>query len=475
MSDRIILRTVYAVDSNTGLFLSTGQVLFTNGLGGTNWVDMLSTLTIAGGPIMNNMPSTISSYSTVIYTNTSSLSSSTYELTRAVCSIGAIANATTASIVTANLGSAGYVSTATMSTYVGQAISTLGASPSTISTLVPSLSTFQYANSSTLSTMNSDIDAATRSTVAGLVVYGYVLSNQLTSTIDGLGQVGYISTIATPMSLQSTVAGLGSSGYVSSSTLLNTINTMGNIYVSTASLTSTVGGLSTFGYATNVDLSTAILAISAAKNSIRFDTVGNVILSGSSNLITFTNASAVIYTSTFFQSSMKYSGAPVGSTIIGRLLNTNDMEFSTATINLAAFSSFINNNSLITLDVYPTYVFTKLGTGATAPAVVAMSTLLKSGNTILLDTTTTNSLFVGNTKVLLESGITVDSSNVYNQPIKLTVPIPHVWDFTNPYTLYHYMPSSIQTNQLQNALHSTIVTPYFGSTGSIFVSIQNSV
>ena len=362
-----------------------------------------------------------------------------------------------------------------MSTYVGEAISTLGASPSTISTLVPSLSTFQYANSSTLSTMNSDIDAATRSTVAGLVVYGYVLSNQLTSTIDGLGQVGYISTIATPMSLQSTVAGLGSSGYVSSSTLLNTINTMGNIYVSTASLTSTVGGLSTFGYATNVDLSTAILAISAAKNSIRFDTVGNVILSGSSNLITFTNASAVIYTSTFFQSSMKYSGAPVGSTIIGRLLNTNDMEFSTATINLAAFSSFINNNSLITLDVYPTYVFTKLGTGATAPAVVAMSTLLKSGNTILLDTTTTNSLFVGNTKVLLESGITVDSSNVYNQPIKLTVPIPHVWDFTNPYTLYHYMPSSIQTNQLQNALHSTIVTPYFGSTGSIFVSIQNSV
>jgi len=403
------------------------------------------------------------------------MSTSTYDLTRAVCSIGAIANATGASIVTANLGSVGYVSTATMSTYVGQAISTLGASPSTISTLVPSLSTFQYANSSTLSTMNSGIDAATRSTVAGLVVYGYVLSNQLTSTIDGLGQIGYISTIATPMSLQSTVAGLGSSGYVSSSTLLNTINTMGNIYVSTNSLTSTVGGLSTFGYATNVDLSTAILAISAAKNSIRFDTVGNVILSGSSNLITFTNAGSVIYTSTFFQSSMTYTGAPVGSTIIGRLINTNDMEFSTATIRMDSFSSFINNNSRVTIDIYPSYAFTKLGTGATKPAIVALSTLLKSGNTILLDTATTNSLFVGNTRVLLESGITVDSSNVYNQPIKLTVPIPHVWDFTNPYTLYHYMPSSIQTNQLQNALHSTIVTPYFGSTGSIFVSIQNSV
>lgn len=475
MSDTIVLRKVYALDSNTGLFLPPNQVLFTNGLGGTNWIDMLQTLPTAGGPILNDMPSTISSYSTTIYMNASSFSTMSYELTQAICSIGAIADATAASVVVANLGTAGYVSTATMSTYVGQAVSTLGNSPSTISTLVPSLSTFQYANSSTLSTMNSDIDAATRSTVEGLVTYGYILTNQLTSTIDGLGQVGYISTIATPMSLQSTVAGLGSIGYVSSATLRNTIDTMGNVYVSTASLTSTVGGLSTFGYPTNIDLSTAILGISAAKNSIRFDTVGNVIMSGSSNLITFANATAVIYVSTFYQSSMKYTGAPVGSTIVGRLLNTNDMEFSTATIRLDAFSSFINNDTRVSIDVYPTYAFTKLGTGATEPVIIPMSTLLKSGNTVLLDTVTTNSLFVGNTTTLLESGLRVDSSNIFNQPIRLTVPTPHLWDFTNPYTLYHYMPSSIQTNQLQNALHSTIVTPYFGSTGSIFVSVQNLV
>ena len=475
MSDTIVLRKVYALDSNTGLFLPPGQVLFTNGLGGTSWIDSLSTLSITGGPIMNAMPSTISSYSTVIYMNTSTMSTSMYELTKAVCSIGAIANATAASVVVANLGTAGYVSTATMSTYVGEAVSTLGASPSTISTLAPALSTLQYANSSTLSTMNSGIDSATRSTVAGLVVYGYVLSNQLASTVTGLGSVGYISTINTPMTFQSTVTGLGSVGYVSSSTLLNTINTMGNIYVSTTSLTSTVGGLSTFGYPTNIDLSTAILGISAAKNSIRFDTVGNVIMSGNSNSVTFTNTASVIYVSTFYHSSMKYTGAPVGSTIVGRLLNSNDMEFSTATINLAAFSSFINNNTRVSIDIYPTYVFTKLGTGATKPVIVAMSTLLKSGNTVLLDTAVTNSVFVGNTRVLLENGLTVDSSNIYNQPIKLTVPIPHVWDYTNPYTLYHYMPSSIQTNQLQNAIHSTIVTPYFGSTGSIFVSVQNLV
>jgi len=475
MSDRIILRTVFAVDSNTGLFLSTGKVLYTNGVGGTNWIDMLSTLTIAGGPIMNDMPSTMSSLSTFSYGNTSTVSTLSYELVQAICSIGAIANATGANVQTANLGTVGYVSTATMSTYVGQSISTLSASPSTIQTLTPALSTFQYATSSTLSTFNNSINDGLQSTISGLVNLGYVLSNKLASTVAGLGESGYISTINTPMSFQSTVAGLGNIGYVSSSTLFNTINTMGNLYVSTASLRSTVGGLSTFGYATNVDLSTAVQGVSAAKNSIRFDTVGNVILSGGSNSITFTNTSAIIYVSTFFQSSITYTGAPVGSTIVGRLLNTNDMEFSTATINMAGFSNFLNNNSRVTLDIYPTYAFSKLGTGATNPAIVYISTLLKSGNNLLLNTAVTSALYVGNTRTLLESGVTVDSFNIFNQPIKLNIPIPVVWDFTTPYSIYHYMPKSIQTNQLQNALHSTIVTPYFGSTGSIFISIQNLV
>ena len=475
MSDSIVLRKIYALDSNTGLFISSGQALLTNGLGGAVWVDSLSTLAIVGGPIMNGLPSTISSFSTATYSNSSTLSTATYNLTEAICSIGAIANATGANIQTANLGSIGYVSTTTMYTYVTQTINNLLSSPSTISSLVPSLSTFQYANSSSLSSLTSSLHGDLFSTVSGLSNLGYILSQQLASTVGGLGSAGYISSINTPISFQSTVGGLGQSGYVSTSYLFNVINNMGNVYVSTASLASTVGGLSTFGYPTNIDLSTAILGISAMKNSIRFDTVGNVILAGSSNIITFTDPTNVIFTSTLYQSSMYYTGAPVDSTIVGRLLGTNDMEFSTAVLKLDSFSSIINSNSRVILDIYPSYSFTKLGTGATASVMIPISTMLKYGNTILSNTAVTNTFYAGNTRTLLENGVTIDSSNIFNQAIKLTIPSPRQWDYANPYTLYHYMPSSIQFGALQNALHSTIVTPYFGSTGSIFVTVQNSI
>ena len=71
MSNAIVLNTVYAVDSNTGNFLSSGQVLMTNGLGGTDWLPFLSSLTRAGGNVLNNLPSSISTFTQ----NTSQISS----------------------------------------------------------------------------------------------------------------------------------------------------------------------------------------------------------------------------------------------------------------------------------------------------------------------------------------------------------------------------------------------------------------
>jgi hypothetical protein len=272
------------------------------------------------------------------------------------------------------------------------------------------------------------------------------------------------------------VAGLGSIGYVSTATLNNKFDTLGNWYVSSLSMASTVGGLSTFGYVTNINLSTAVEGISAMKNSIRFDTVTSVTVIGGTN--TFTNTANVIYVSTFYQSSMVYSGASPGVTITGNLVTPNAMEFSTAILRLDALSSFIDSNSRITVDVFPTYAFTKLGTGATATTMLYMSTMLKyEPATLLYNTTTTNAMFAGTTQVSFEGNPTVrvDSSNIFNQPIRLTIPYGTALDFTKKITLYHYMPSSIQKNQLQNALHSNIVTPYFGSTGSVFVSVQNSV
>jgi len=474
MSDSIVLRKIYALDSNTGLFISSGKVLTTNGVGGTVWVDMFSTLTDIGGDVMIGLPSSISTFSSLTQANASTISTNFYNITQAICSIGAIADATGANIQTATLGSLGYMSTASVSTFVGQVVSTACHSDSTIYTLGAPLSTFQYANSSTISTLKGGMNDALFSTVVGLSNIGYILLNQLQSTVGGLGSLGYISSINAPITFQSTVGGLGSIGYVSTSQLLNVINTMGNQYVSTASLASTVSGLSTFGYPTNIDLSTAVLGVSAMKNSIRFDTVGNVYMSGTSNIVNFTNPGNVIFVSTFYQSTMYYDGAPVGSPILGKMVTPNSMEFSTAKIRFDAFSSFINSNSKVTLDIYPTYAFSKLGTGATQTAILTISTMLKSGNILLSNTIATNSLFVANTQVRLENGSIIDSSNIYSQPIKISIP-PRVWDFTNPYTLYHFMPNSVQFGALQNALHDATITPYFGSTGSIFVSIQNSI
>lgn len=480
MSDTIVLRKVFAVDSNTGLFISSGSILLTNGVGGTYWSPLLSSLTAAAGPIIGNIPSTLSTTSTTVYVNTSTISYLSTVFLNAICSLGSIIDSQTASIYTAGLGSIGYVSTQTLEA----AISTAVTSPSTISTLASALSTFGYATLSTLSTFQSSLDASTTSSLEGLGTMGYISVPSLCSTVAGLGNF-YISSINTPVSFQSTVAGLGSAGYVSTPSLCSTVAGLGNSgYVSTASLISTVGGLSTFGYVNNFQLTSTAISLSNLKTNIRFDNVTTVTLNGGVN--TFSQIDTLIYRSTFYQSSIIYSGAANGVQLRGNLTNPSggansnllDMEFSTATLKLDAFSSFIIAGvSRITLDIYPTLAFTKLATGASNVTMLPISTILKYGNqTLLRETTVTSHLYAGNTRTLFENVAGyVDASNIFNQPIRMIVPNTTTINYAQPYTLYHYMPSSINNGALQNALHSNLVTPYFGSTGSIFVTVQNSL
>lgn len=480
MSDTTVLRKVYALDSNTGLFISTGRVLLTNGLGGTIWTDMLSSLTLVGGPIMNAIPCTISSFSTQTASMNSLLSSLSSVFLQSLCSIGSQVNGATATIVTENLGTVGYVSTATLSTYVGQAVSTITQSPCTVSSLMISFNSFQFANSSTISSAVGSVTASTMSTITNLGNLGYVTSTSLFSTVAGLGSMGYASTLT---DFKSTVTGLGSLGYVSTATLNKKFDTLGNWYVSSPSMASTVDGLSTFGYVTNINLSTVFNGLSAMKNAIRFDTVDRVTVIGGTN--TFMNPGNIIYVSTFYQSSMKYSGPQPGVQFQGRIPSgfPNDMEFSTAVIRLDALSSFIDSNtwlSRITIDVFPTLAFTPLGTGATTTTMLTISTILRAGQppAPIYTTTTTNYMYAGNFKTSLAGNpplALVDLSNIYNQPIRLSIPQGTVLDYRYPFTLYHYMPQSVQNGPFQNGLHSNHITPYFGSTGSVFVSVQNSV
>ena len=90
---------------------------------------------------------------------------------------------------------------------------------------------------------------------------GFVNSDNLTSTVQGLGTVSYVSTA----SLISTVQGLGSSTYVSSASLVSTVQGLGSsTYVSTASLISTVQGLGTASYVSSASLVSTVQGLGTA-------------------------------------------------------------------------------------------------------------------------------------------------------------------------------------------------------------------
>jgi hypothetical protein len=478
MSDRIVLRQVYALDSRTGLFISSGSSLVTDGRGGTTWSGVLDSLSTFGGPMVSFLPSTLSTFSTIGYINSSNIKVLESQ----------IANAT-GTFFTDNLGTVGYISSASLQSSITSTVAGLGSI---------------YISSASL-------QSSLTSTVAGLGSVNYVSSSWLQSTVTGLGSLGYISSITTPISFQSTVAGLGSSGYVSSLSLQSTVAGLGSSgYISSLGLQSTVAGLSASGYVSSLGLQSTVAGLGSSRYvstsalqstvaglgssgyisslglNLRFDNTTTISIIGGTNSNTFTNIGNLYYVSTFFQSSMTYTGPQrSGVQQLGNIptLAPLDMEFSTATIRLDAFSSFTNASSRITIDAYPTILFSKLGTGSaiTTPLCFPISTLLKYGNTLLYNTTTTNYLFAGNGMSVVSDPVAsagirfIDSSNAFNQPIRLSIPQNTVLQYANTYSLYHYMPGAMNNAGNQTALHNNTYTPYYGSTGSIFVSVQNSV
>lgn len=521
----IVLRTVYALDPRTGQYLNSNQMLLTDGLGGTRWVDSISTFIISGGPVMNSLPSTIQYFSTAIYSNTmffNGLSTMSTDMYTAVSTLstaigntlpGAISRVNLLSTV-AGLGTAGYVSSSGVYNIISTVSAQGNVSGASVSTIASALnSNYKIYDISTttsyiqLSTMSSFTGlgsigylstANLTSTVRGLGSAGYISSSSLTSSIQGLGTIGYISTfnivssviglgsagyISSYSTLISTVAGLGSANYVSTDSLVSTVLDLKTFYTSNAGVTgvmlaSTVEGLANSSYVSTSSLVSTTQALSVLRTSTRIDDAGNVIIIGGIN--NFSNTSNIIYISSFLMSSVTYSGNQgytFNATKVPGL--EHDLTFSTATIDLSGFSNYITSNSRITIDVYPNIAFSKLATGATTTAVLPISTFLKYGNINMYSTTVTSFLNVINTRVMLERSVDgftpvyVDQSNFFNTPIKLTVPTGDIKTFSNTYNLVHYMPSSLNFNLYQNALHSNDVTPFFGSTGSLFVSVQN--
>lgn len=459
-----MLRRVYAVDSNTGGFLSSGQILVTNNVGGTNWMDANSSLTISGGSVVGYLPSTLSTFSTLTYQNTSSYITFSYEMYNAISTLGlAVSNITPGNITplgfndstvstTAGLGSAGYFSTSGISS-----LSTIGfvVSQQLLST-VDGLASLGYISTGNLLSTNQGFSqsgatvssASVTSSIDGLGLV-YPSTASITSSLAGLSILGYISTTQ----LVSTVKGLGSSSYLSSLQLTSSIQGLGNFYISTASLVSTVQSLSTF-----------------ANTCVRFDRTVNAYVQNCTVIFTSTNTFG--FFSTFTQSSVTLTQT-FGTQQNGQIDNVINMTFSTISIDLAPFANYMTQSSILTLDIYPNIAFSRLADSATQVTVLPISTFVVWHSTILSTPMVTSFIYAGNTTTTINS-IQYPASNFFNSPIKLQFPAASIPGSTMyKYTLYHALPNGITGGGNTNALFNESYTPYFGKTGSVFVSIQN--
>lgn len=470
-TEMLILRTLFALNPDTNLPISTNFIVTTDGIGGLVWMDPFQNLSTAGTGV-GYLPSTLAS----LTSNVSSLSSLTstiniqYQaglsslstvLGLAYIPSGIYINNLTSSIQ--GLGSSDYVSTLSL-----------------VSTTNWLLDSSRYISSGNLLSTTASLQPINLlpSTVAGLGSSGYISTLSLNSTIEGLGSAGYLSTsqlqstlyslsTTTWSTLQSTVAGLGQAGYISSSQLVSTVEGLGSsTYISTSQLVSTMNSV----FSPDTYVSTGALMSTAAgistnlQTSFYIDNAGNITINGGT--VVFSTVGDVVYLSSFVFSSMTYEG--INGLITAQTYNGSpprSMSFSSATVRLDQFSSYITAKSRLYLDYYPTFIFSGIYQGASEYLIREMSSFLQYGNTSYTDFQVNNWVYGTNTSNAF--------GNVYQQPMKLQIPGSVIANnYTNPYVFVHNMVSSL-TFDITNGFKNSNIDIKVGSTNSLFLTIQN--
>jgi hypothetical protein len=284
------------------------------------------------------------------------------------------------------------------------------------------------------------------SSVAGIsTIITSTINSTLQSTIRGLGTYGYVST----PSLISSIDSLGSIGYISTSQLVSTMNYLfaSSNYVSTGALVSTTAGLST-----------------TFNRQVFIDNAGNITINGGT--ITFSSAANVVYLSSFVFSSIVYQGTN-GAVNAFSYSGTppRSMMFSTASIRMDQFSSYITASSRVMIDFSPTFVFSGIYQGASGYLMTGMSTFLQYGASYLTQFQTSSWVYGNNTSNAF--------GNLYQQPIKLQIPGSAIYNnYANPYIICHNLVSSLTFDTI-NGFKNSNVFVQVGSTNSVFVTVQN--
>lgn len=425
--DTTIFRTLLAIDPNTNFPISTNYVLSTDGFGNLSWQNSIYNLSTISQDF-GILPSTIVSLSTQIY-DLQQISPGSVPVSQFTSTV-------------AGLGSVGYVSTS-------QLVSTLtGLGSIGYLSSLSSLGSVGYVSSTQLT-----------STVAGLGTSTYVSSSQLISTVIGLGSSRYVSS----SQLASTLSNLGTTGYVSSTSLFSTVRGLGTSgYVSSSQLISTVRGLGSIGYVSQATLSTTI----GERLNVFFNTANTLSINGNNNYVFISSMNEPYFFSSIFNSSITYKGnngsllAEVSTT--GPITNrTTDFFISTVNTKFDSFSSFINNRSRLTLDIYPNILFTNINTNGISRAFT-VSSFLQYGGSPILDPIHQTVLY----------GINNAASNSFNTSMRLNVAGSVInSNYVNPYVLIHRVVGAGDT--AANTFSNANVTLFFDSTTSYYLTIQN--
>jgi hypothetical protein len=470
-TEMLIWRTLFALDPNTGLPISTNYILTTDGIGGIDWNDPLLFLSSVGTGIgylpstLNSLTSNLSSVSSMVSSLQIGLSTLSTTIGNAFFNTGIYIDDLTSTV--RGIGTEGYVSTLSLQSTV-QGLGTVGyvSTLSLVSTTSWLIDPSRYVSTGALvSTTNAFINVPfLQSTVQGLGTAGYVSTLSLTSSLISTTNAisSFYSTFTSSLystvqgrfvstsQLFSTVEGLGSAGYVSTLSLVSTTSWFldPSRYVSTGALISTTNGLS-----------------SLLQTAFYVDRAGTIVINGGTVVISSTQS--VTNLSSFIFSSMVYKGTNGANTglVYPNPATGSNMIFSTAVLPFDAFSSMILSNSKVTLDIYPYFAFSPLNTGATTYLTFPMSTFLRYGTQDQLNHVADSWVF-GNDK---------NFGTMFQQPIKLQVPGSVIANkYASNYFLCHNMPGAVTFN-LTDGLKSNLVDIRMASTNSLFLTLQNVV
>jgi hypothetical protein len=462
-TEMLILRTLFALDPDTNMPISTNYVVTTDGIGGLVWLNPFTNLSTAGTGIgylpstINELRSNVSSMSTMVSSLQIGLSSLSTVIGNAFIASGVYSPELTSSIT--GLATVGYVSSQHLASTT-QGLGTLGyvSTLDLVSTVNWFLDPAQYVSTGALLSTTAGVLPVPQlvSTVAGLGGAGYISTSGLVSTVQGISTTMFstltstiLSQVITPLQLVSTVSSLGTIGYVSSSQLVSTVNWLldPSRYVSTGALVSTVNGIST-----NI------------RTTFYIDNGGTFNIYGGTTIVS--SATSVVFLSTFMQSSITYMGDNGTITAVRYPDATlgNHMFFSSARLRFDMFSSYILNTSRINLEILPTFVFSRLNSGATSYSLINMSSMIAYGNSYL--TPVASSWVYAGTQT---SGF----GNLFQQPIQFQIPGSLIQNnYSSNYFLVHNLVSSITSNTAPGFVNGTVELQ-FASTNSLFLSIQN--